>query len=260
MLLSKRTSNLILLLTINWLVRCTGQIETTRTIVNDNVNSFNKNNTTVLQVKNVQQTSNLTIENVTLSFTNQPKMPISKGQILLSPSNKVTTKIDLQSLINKTANSKINSLQEFTQKSINATNLSSSSYVNNLKQNNNLNQFANQIKKKQFSRTRRRRRRLDRELDENVFKFYNEQKSINMAKNPKFYEIVMKSKRSSDGVESITLGAILPKTALITKFRSYQKRLQDAVEDLMGSKSDAFHSFLQRFRIAQAQLVLLSSK
>lgn len=245
-------NSLILLLTIDWwlLVQSKGQTTGTANVLN-NVNSSNDDNSN----RTKQQQSNLTS---TQSFKNE-QMPITNGQILLSPSNKVNTEIDSQSL-KTVSNSTINSSKKSTTLESSATNLSS---VNKFIQNNFTEQpSSNQIKKsrqfvkKQFS-TRRYAAKINEKFDKQVYGFHNERKSINMANNPKLYEILMKSKRSSDGVESITVGAILPKTALITKFRSYQKRLQDAVEDLMGSKNGVFH-FSQRFRIAQAQLVLLS--
>lgn len=214
--------------------------------------------------------------NATLSFTNAEPLPISRGQTL-SPSRSAVTS-DSRSLSNRSVNgasvqnstisSLSNDVNKFPTLAPLATNSRSSS-VNSFIQSEHSEDAENADRrrtaiedkrdtagKRQFSRARRRPA-ADETFDDQVVRFHRQQKSINMATNPKLYEILLKSKRSSDGVESITIGAILPKTALITKFRSYQKRLQDAVEDLMGSKNGVFH-FLQRFRIAQAQLVLLS--
>ena len=221
---------------------------------------------------------NLSRANATLSFTNAEPLPISKGQTLRpSPSRKEEVTADSPSLSNRLVNGA--SVPNSTVSSLSLSNdvnkfetlaplaTKSAPSVNSFIQNDehaDRRRMPAKTKRdmhagRQFSRTRRRSSaaQFDATFDDQVIRFYREQKSINMAGHPKLYEMLLKSKRSSDGVESITIGAILPKTALITKFRSYQKRLQDAVEDLMGSKNGVFH-FLQRFRIAQAQLVLLS--
>lgn len=233
----------------------------------------------------VAEAPNLTRANATLSFTNAEPLPISKGQTLSPSPSSGEVPADSSSLSNRSVNgasvpnstisSLSNDVNKFETLAPLATNSPSSSPVNSFIQNeNSLNiqtlqqdqrrtaakDKRDMFAKRQFSRTRRRSAvaaEADAAFDDQVIRFHRQQKSINMAGNPKLYEMLLKSKRSSDGVESITIGAILPKTALITKFRSYQKRLQDAVEDLMGSKNGVFH-FLQRFRIAQAQLVLLS--
>lgn len=239
-----------------------------------------------------EQPTSLSDRATQLSFTNAEPLPISKGQTLSPSRSKVTS--DSRSLSNRSVNgasvnstipSLSNDLHKFETLAPPATN---SRTVNSFIQRANSHAEANETGKETGEETAkaketsnenakdkrdmlarrplgRTRRRLgspaaqpdDESFDDQVIRFHRERKSINMAGNPKLYEALLKSKRSSDGVESITIGAILPKTALITKFRSYQKRLQDAVEDLMGSKNGVFH-FLQRFRIAQAQLVLLS--
>lgn len=222
-----------------------------------------------------------------LSFTNAEPLPISKGQTLSpSPSrSKVTRESDSRSLSNRSVNgasvqnstipSLSNDVHKFETLAPLATNSPTvNSFIQNANSDDRLSVDARRsageetakdkrdmFARRPLGRTRRRlaapAAQLAESFDDQVIRFHRERKSINMAGNPKLYEALLKSKRSSDGVESITIGAILPKTALITKFRSYQKRLQDAVEDLMGSKNGVFH-FLQRFRIAQAQLVLLS--
>lgn len=271
MVRNKRTNNLnCLLFAINWLLLCAGQLTS---IVNANIVKTDVNRIVDGRLSTTNRTNSTT--NVTLSFFSNEQTPISKGQILLStspPSNKVnstSTRIDSDSLIKQTVTSSndlnnLDGLAHSPPHNRHATNQTvnrrSDNFIPNSKhqqQSDQIEQIDRKFAKRsaQFSRTRRRS--LSDQLDEQVYKFHRQRRSINMAYSPKMYEMLLKSKRSSDGVESITLGAILPKTALITKFRSYQKRLQDAVEDLMDAKNGVFH-FLQRFRIAQAQLVLLS--
>lgn len=63
----------------------------------------------------------------------------------------------------------------------------------------------------------------------------------------------------AQGVQKISIGAILPKTALKTVIRAYQKRLQDAVESLTSTRGGGgFFNFTAHFQIAHAQMILLS--
>uniref|UniRef100_A0AAN0LJ18 Glutamate ionotropic [NMDA] receptor 2B n=1 Tax=Polyphagotarsonemus latus TaxID=1204166 RepID=A0AAN0LJ18_9ACAR len=158
-------------------------------------------------------------------------------------------------LSQKTPSKKINSLNE---KSLNDFSLKNDKkLIEKIFQKNQATTNDKPLNYKNFNSKKRFKKKLNK-LDEEVFRLYKQQSSINYLKSPKIYEILLRSTRSSsNGIEKITLGAILPKSSFKTVLRSYQKRLQNAVEDLMSSKNNVFH-FLQRFHITQARLVLLS--
>lgn len=60
------------------------------------------------------------------------------------------------------------------------------------------------------------------------------------------------------GTQKITIGAILPKSSLITLKRQYYKRLQDSVEILMkGKNRQEKYNFTNYYQLAQAQVVYL---
>lgn len=78
----------------------------------------------------------------------------------------------------------------------------------------------------------------------------------------RLFELISRQSSSQDfaqGIQKITIGAILPKTALKTVIRAYQKRLQDAVESLTTPRgAGTYFNFTAHFQIAHAQMILLS--
>jgi ionotropic glutamate receptor NMDA 2B len=60
----------------------------------------------------------------------------------------------------------------------------------------------------------------------------------------------------SNTVQKITLGAILPTTALITIKRAYDKRIASAAENLMRGRQTKFN-FTNYFVLSNAQVVLI---
>lgn len=205
--------NLILLLTINLFLLCTIQSTKVdcRELNRDQLTINAENSSNNVNIDSVNR-SKVTNENLTTSLSFQ-NTPISKGQILSPSMKEVTTEIDSLSLIDNTnKNEKIKN--KFNSPIINsanstnpvpfATNISTpvnSSILSNNDHNSNQNNQLNQAK---FSSLKQRM--SFKRLDKQVNKFYKEQKTINMINNPKLYEILMKTKRSSEKVESITLG------------------------------------------------------
>jgi hypothetical protein len=86
--------------------------------------------------------------------------------------------------------------------------------------------------------------------------------SVRSTSERRLFELI--SRQSSvqefaQGIQKITIGAILPKTALKTVIRAYQKRLQDAVESLTSPRgTGTYFNFTAHFQIAHAQMILLS--
>lgn len=80
---------------------------------------------------------------------------------------------------------------------------------------------------------------------------------VTSSRRAKREELALPLRLSKSGPQKITIGAILPATALTTIKRAYNKRFQDTVEGITKGKDVKFN-FTSEYFLAHAKVVLVS--